>query len=312
MKQLFLNKFGLGFLLLYAAAAIVLYINFQQPLKDLLSVLIAFGIVLPLLALAVTRHMPAPAERPAFKKEWVILTSLVLFFVWYVTYGSAFINQLIPASITGSPRGMALAILIKKLFVFVLVPFIIYRSVGFSLPDLGFIVNRISLFSSRNIFIILLLGVTAILYQYYFSGGAAPVREGQFSFHQLIITLPLLFLWLCIEAGLVEEFFFRIILQSRIAVLFKSPAAGIFISALIFGLAHAPGLYLRGAESEGISEQLPFYFWSAYTVCYMSLAGLFLGIIRYRTNNIYLLIILHALVDLLPNAKEFISTWHIV
>ena len=86
---------------------------------------------------------------------------------------------------------------------------------------------------------------------------------------------------------------------------------GFSFSGLIFGLVHAPGLYLRGASSEGIQEQLPFIFWAAYTVTVMSLAGIFLGILWSRTKNIYLVMALHAMVDLLPNIGDFIQTWDI-
>ena len=91
----------------------------------------------------------------------------------------------------------------------------------------------------------------------------------------------------------------------------RSPIAGIIISGLIFGLAHAPGLYLRGAESEGVSEQMPFVFWAAYTVTAMSVAGIFLGVVWRRTKNLYLIMALHAMVDLLPNFSKFVLTWHL-
>ncbi|MGZ5219800.1 MAG: CPBP family glutamic-type intramembrane protease [Chitinophagaceae bacterium] len=82
--------------------------------------------------------------------------------------------------------------------------------------------------------------------------------------------------------------FRRSILQSRLTVLLRSPTGGVVVSTLIFGLSHSPGLYLRGAESEGISEQLPLLFCSAYTIAYMSVAGIFLGIVWQRTKNLWL------------------------
>jgi membrane protease YdiL (CAAX protease family) len=127
----------------------------------------------------------------------------------------------------------------------------------------------------------------------------------------MFIALSLCFLWNFIEVGLVEEFFFRAVLQSRIAILLKSKGAGILISGLIFGLAHAPGLYLRGAGSEGVHEQLPFLFWASYTVTVMSLAGIFLGIIWQHTRNLWLVMAIHAMVDLLPNLADFIHSWHL-
>jgi uncharacterized protein len=154
------------------------------------------------------------------------------------------------------------------------------------------------------------LGLRAVLlFQFFLSNGGKPVRSGEFSWQQLTVALPLCFFWLFVEAGLVEEFFYRAILQSRLTVLLKSSTGGIVITALIFGLSHAPGLYLRGAESEGLSEKLPFLFFSAYTITYMSVAGVFLGIIWQRTKNIWLVMGIHAMVDLLPNVGGFIRTW---
>jgi membrane protease YdiL (CAAX protease family) len=57
----------------------------------------------------------------------------------------------------------------------------------------------------------------------------------------LLIGLPLCFIWLFVEAGLVEEFFFRALIQSHLAAAFKSEVSGTVLMSLIFGLAHAPG-----------------------------------------------------------------------
>jgi CAAX protease family protein len=201
--------------------------------------------------------------------------------------------------------------LVKKVIVFVIIPFFIYKLFGFSLKDFGLKLKKKAVFNRRIVITFIILSVAILLFQYFLSGGAQPVREGQFSAGQLMKGLPLLFIWLVIEAGLVEEFFFRAVLQSRISVLLQSQVAGIIISGLIFGLGHAPGLFLRGAESEGIGEALPFHFWAAYTICAMSIAGIFLGIVWSRTKNLYLVMLLHAMVDLLPNADDFFRTWGI-
>lgn len=50
-------------------------------------------------------------------------------------------------------------------------------------------------------------------------------------------NIPLIFL-ITLTAGVVEELFFRAFLQTRIAALTKSKLLGIFISTLIFALAH--------------------------------------------------------------------------
>ena len=135
-------------------------------------------------------------------------------------------------------------------------------------------------------------------------------RNESFSAIQLISASPFIFIWLFIEAGLVEEFFFRALLQSRLALFFKSPAGGIVVSSLLFGLVHAPGLYLRGAGSEGIEAPLPFIFFVVFTITYMSMAGIFLGVLYHKTKNLWLVMAIHAMADLIPNFHEFIETWH--
>ena len=133
--------------------------------------------------------------------------------------------------------------------------------------------------SPNAIAIFFVLSLIILAFQFIAGHGAEPLRKGIFSSRQLLIAFPFCFTWNFIEAGLVEEFFFRSLLQSRLSLLLKSNTADILlISGLIFGLAHAPGLFLRGAQSEGISEQLPFIFWAAYTIAMMSMAGIFLGI----------------------------------
>jgi uncharacterized protein len=306
------NRYVIGYLLIYFISVFVLHFVFDQPFSDSLPVFFFVGVIFSFIAwLLVKNNVPDLQDRPSFKNELLVVTSLTLFFIFYVTYGTGLINKLIPKSITDVEWKNSMAGLIKKLLVFVGIPFGVYKALGFSFKNFGLCISPKKLFSRKNAFIFIILSVAILLFQYFLSTGARPVREGQFSFKQLLVGLPLLFLWLFAEVGLVEEFFFRAVLQSRIAVLLKSQTAGIIMSGLIFGLAHAPGLYLRGAESEGITEALPFGFWAAYTISAMSVAGIFLGIIWSRTKNLYLVMALHAMTDLLPNVKDFFHTWNI-
>jgi membrane protease YdiL (CAAX protease family) len=231
--------------------------------------------------------------------------------IFYITYGGNLVNKILPANWIENPPVYSIIIFLRKLLFFVLVPFAVYKFWGFSLQDWGLNKSPVKFFSQRSIIIFLLLAIAASCFQYFFSNGAKPFRNGGFNTSQLIIGLPLCFVYLLFDAGLIEEFFFRGFLQSRLSVLLKSTTGGIIVSAIIFGLVHAPGLYLRGAGSEGIEDQLPFSFFSAYTIVYMSTAGLFLGIIYRKTKNLWLVMAIHAMVDLLPNFNEFIQTWGI-
>lgn len=312
MLYILRNKYFLFFVVIYFISLSVLYFNFHQPVKDILAVFICVGIVFSFVAWWLVKDSTSIIpDRPALKNEWIVIAGLILYFFFYVTYGTGWVNQLVSSSIKNVAWKNDISVTIKKLLVFVVVPFFIYKSRGFSWRDFGLGLSGKEIFNRKNILIFIALSLVVLAFQYFLSGGARPVREGQFSFIRLLTGLPFLFIWLLIEAGLVEEFFFRAVLQSRIAVLLKSQVAGIVISGLIFGLAHAPGLYLRGAASEGVSESMPFYFWAAYTITAMSLAGIFLGIVWSRTKNLYLVMAIHAMVDLLPNAADFFHTWGI-
>jgi uncharacterized protein len=305
------NRYFIGGLLVYAIAVLYLHFYFQIAFTDIAIPFAIVGIAFSFIGWWLTKDLPEPVHRPSIKKEFWFLLLLVGWIVFYITYGGSLINKLIPASWTENPPLYSLIIFLRKLLFFVLVPFGIYKAFGFTLKDFGLKQSLLKLFSRQSIFIFSLLSIAALLFQYFFSGGAKEIRNGAFSSGQLLVGMPLCFVYLIFDAGLIEEFFFRGLLQSRLTVLLKSTTGAIVVSAIIFGLVHAPGLYLRGAASEGIEEQLPFSFFAAYTIAYMSIAGVFLGIVYSKTKNLWLVMAIHAMVDLLPNFGDFIQTWKI-
>jgi membrane protease YdiL (CAAX protease family) len=56
----------------------------------------------------------------------------------------------------------------------------------------------------------------------------------------IALAAPLALVWMCLEAGLTEEFLFRVALQTRAAAWLRSEVAGIAAMAVLFGLAHVP------------------------------------------------------------------------
>ena len=92
----------------------------------------------------------------------------------------------------------------------------------------------------------------------------------------------------------------------------RSAKGGILVSGLIFGLAHVPGLWLRGASSlEGLSPNAGIGAMLAIAIANLSVVGIFIVIIWYYTKNLWLVMIIHALVDLLPNFAEFVRLFNI-
>jgi membrane protease YdiL (CAAX protease family) len=116
------------------------------------------------------------------------------------------------------------------------------------------------------------------------------------------------FVWIAVEAGLCEEVLFRAILQSRLAPLMKSELGAACVGALVFALAHAPGLWMRAdASVAGHSRDVVQVI--AYAVAVLGPAGLFLGVMWARTRNLVLVVLLHALTDVLPFIPEFAHRW---
>ena len=107
---------------------------------------------------------------------------------------------------------------------------------------------------------------------------------------------------------MVEEFFFRCLLQSRLSAALRSELGGIVLASLIFGLMHAPGLYLRTAVTqEGLPPHPALWMAVGYSIVITSVAGFLFGVLWARTRNFALLVIVHAAADLLP---DFLPTLH--
>ena len=89
---------------------------------------------------------------------------------------------------------------------------------------------------------------------------------------------PLLLLFTCITAGVTEEIIFRSYIQTRTELIFKSPTAGIILSAFFFSLAHSS----YGTVREIVGPLV---------------IGLIFAIYYYKFKNIYVLMVFHFLFD---------------
>src|SRR4030095_4695606 len=91
--------------------------------------------------------------------------------------------------------------------------------------------------------------------------------------------LPLCFAWLFIEVGLVEEFFFRALVQSRLAAWFKSEIRGVVVMSLVLWLHHAPGFIFRGAGAvEGLGANPTALEATAYSIVVLAVSGILFGV----------------------------------
>src|SRR4051812_41695637 len=314
LRNIFTNPWALGGIVAYAASLALLWRNKTFGREDAVAELIIFGLAFPLLAwLGTLRARPLTLFVRRSANEMIALAFCLLLIALYLIWGSALADALVPAEWLASPRGKFLLILARKLIVFAIIPFALFRFLfGYRWRDFGWQWEGVRALAGNHLPVVLILSVALLLFQYFLGGGAAPIRQGELSAMQLAVGVPLCFVWLFIGTGLVEEFFFRAVLQARCAAWVKSEVSGVAVMALLFGLAHAPGFILRGA---GVKEALgpkPSVADSvAYAIVILSVGGIFFGIVWARTKNLLAVMFIHAATDLLPNLKQFVDTWKI-
>ena len=306
------NPILIGGLILYACAFAVLLRNESFDAGGAIVVLIIFGIVLPLMAWVATRRA---IELSIFvtpgKSQLIVLIGYIIVSSVYLVGGPQWIDQHLPSSWIDSAQTKFFISLGKKLIVFVAIPFAIFRfGFGYRLRDFGIQAEGLRALRHSHLPVVLVVGAAFVAFQYFLSGGGAAFRHGQFTVNQLLVGLPLCFIWLVIEAGLVEEFFFRALIQSHLAAAFKSEVSGTVLMSLIFGLAHAPGFIFRHAgEVEGLGSNPSALDAVAYSIVVLAISGVTFGVIWARTKNLLAVMLIHAAGDLLPNFAGFAKTW---
>ena len=314
LRSIFGNVWVLLGLAAFAVSLAILWRHPNFGREDAIGGLIIFGIIFPLLAWATTlRARPlALPDRRSSSELWLLFACLLVV-TFYLIWGAALSEALVPASWLASPRVKSFLVLTRKLIFFVAIPFLLYRIIfGYRWRDFGAQVAGLKALAGNHLLVVLFLSAVILLFQYFAGTGAAPIRRGEFNAAQLAIGLPLCFAWLFLEVGLVEEFFFRAVVQERLAAWFRSQVSGVALMSLLFGLAHAPGFILRGAGLHESIGTTPSAIDSiAYAIVILSISGIFFGIVWARTKNLFAVMFIHAATDLLPNFKAFVQTWGI-
>jgi membrane protease YdiL (CAAX protease family) len=306
------NRVLIGGLILYACAFAVLLRNKSFDASGTVVVLIVFGLLFPLIGwLATRRAIPLLISVEPSKYQLVVLIGYIIILSIYLIGGPQWIDQHLPSPWIDSARIKFFITLAKKLLVFVAIPFAIFRyGFGYRIRDFGIQREGLRALCRSHLPVVLVVGGAFVAFQYFFSGGGAAFRHGNFTIYQLLLGLPLCFIWLFIEAGLVEEFFFRALIQSRLAAAFRSEVSGIVLMSLVFGLAHAPGFIFRHAgEVEGLGSNPSALDAIAYSIVVLAISGVTFGVIWARTKNLFAVMLIHAAGDLLPNFGDFAQTW---
>jgi len=299
-------------LILYGCAFALLLGNKSFEPVEAIVVLVVFGGIFPVLAWASTlRAVPLSISIRPNTSALIALTGYVILLSLYLIGGPQWIDQHLPHSWSDSARTKFLIGLAKKLIVFVAIPFAIFRfGFGYRARDFGIQREGLRALRGSHLPVVLVVGAAFLCFQYFFSGGGAAFRREHFTAFQLLVGLPICFVWLFVEAGLVEEFFFRGLVQSQFAAALKSEVSGVVLMSLIFGLAHAPGFIFRHAgEVEGLGSNPSALDAIAYSIVVLAVSGITFGVIWARTKNLFAVMLIHAAGDLLPNFSGFVRTW---
>lgn len=260
-----------------------------------------FGIGLSALAWLTTRGADAPrieVRRPA-RESGAILLYLAVYALVFLGWGLGAAREAVP-----EPRAQEVVVLGLKLFVHVAAPAALLALVGGQLaPLLQAGLRGRKFWRTLLVMGAILLGLLMIV-----SPSLQQIGDLQAPPAMIAAAIAGSFIWLAVEAGLCEEFLFRAVLQSRLTALFNSAWMGVVVSSLLFGLAHAPGLYLRGGPGvDGWSTDV--FQVIAYTIANLAPVSLLFGLLYARTKSLLLVVLLHAAVDVLPNTAEFAGIW---
>lgn len=289
----------IGIFLLSLALAVVRRKTF--PLADTLMVSLIVGLGFTGLVYWIAPH---PANFPT---RQTVKPSELIFTVAYLVVTAALLIRGAPVPKTWKAHFFKknIATLGFKLVVFVLIPLIALRWIWHTgWAGLGFSAGNISgQMISAGVLILILGGFNLLT-----GGAAAPIRKRQFAFGQIAAGMLLAFLWNVVETGLVEEFYFRAFLQGRFTAFLDSPAAGICIASLLFGLAHAPGIYLRRGDQHGPLGEHPHLLDAIlYAILGLSPTGWFTGLLYWRCQSLLAPVLVHAAVDAVAHTAEFLE-----
>jgi uncharacterized protein len=296
-----------GYLLAYAGIyAITLFALHRVEHFDVsepLLVLVVVGIGFSGLAWWFTRQVnPLPFTIRWPGREMALLACYLIVVAAFIAWGF----NAIEAGIA-SERLRWVVLLAAKLAVCVLLPLILFHQLwGYSFRDF-FVISPDLRQQWRPA---LWMSLVMILFQFVFGRGLSEIRHSGVPTWALIAGIPACYIWLLIEVGLIEEFFFRALLQSRLSAWLHSEAGGIVLASLLFGLAHAPGLYYRtGKTLEAVGPHPSWLMAVGYSIVVISVPGLFMGVLWSRTRNLLLLMTVHAAGDLVPQLAPMMKTW---
>ena len=291
---------AVGYLLVWSAAVFV-RLQSGDALDAIICGVVFAGALPPVVWVFTRKARPVEiaVARPGLELS-AVLAWLTVYAVVVLGWLFTQIKQAVPP---GTPT-YETTMLAVKLLVHGVIPILVLKAVGAKAGPL--LAPRLG---ARGVLpLLIVLGAVFTILMMVISPSLKEISGIKASAATFAWAAPAAFAWLAVEAGFCEEFLFRAVLQTRLAAFLKSEAAAIVIGALLFALAHVPGLYLRpDTAGDQIAGGLPAIL--AYTVGVLSPIAILFGVIWSRTRSLGLLVLLHASVDFLPNLSEFMHVW---
>ncbi|CAN5425437.1 hypothetical protein BH10PSE14_BH10PSE14_41330 [soil metagenome] len=291
----------LGYLAVWGLASAYLAIKGADWVFPLVSLGI-FGITLSAIAFALTRRIAVPALAIADprREALAMIGYVALYAVLLVGWGLGAVK----AALTAGPVH-ELGVLGYKLVIHVVLPAALIVALGGAIrPLLRGVVGGLRWWVALLVMCAILLGLLAVV-----SPSLSQIAAFHLSLPAALAWFVASWLWISVEAGLCEEFLFRALLQSRLCAWLRSPVAAIAIAALLFALAHWPGLYLRGSPGTDGWSTDPLQV-AAFTIATLSPIAVMMGVLWERTRSLLLVALVHGAIDALPNVADMIRTWH--
>lgn len=270
-----------------------------QRIGESIAVFAIFAIAFPVVITILTLGYDRPDVRVhAQREESLLLLGWSVLLAAYFTFLKPFFERGLPGE-----HGTSYIALFIKLLMFVALPAAgLMLRYGYRLRELF-----PAKWTLRSLAPALWLGCLFLVLQYIFGQGRTQIRETHLPILYLFFYAVAGMVWLGLEAGLVEEFFFRALLQERLSRYLQSEVAGVVIASIVFGLMHSPGFYLRPAESgEGLGAHPSLLVAVAYSIVTTSAAGVLFGVLWVRTRNLAVVVLCHAAFDLLPNLHNIV------
>lgn len=290
------------YLAVWAAAVAVLAQAPGGSIGEPVTLFVVFVLVLPGVAWLLTRKtspQPVPVRRPALETGAVLAYLAVVYALVFLVWGLSAIPQAFP-----DDPARELVRSGAKLLAHVVLPAALLAALGAKVAPLF----RIGAGQKGFWLTLVVIGALLLALQVVASPSLKEISALPPTPELLAWAIPGTFVWLLLATGLCEEFLFRAVLQSRLTAFLRSDAGAVAIGALLFGLAHAPGLYLRAGAGEFGNYDNPLHV-AAYTIAVLSPTGVFFGYLWSRTKSLGLVVLLHVCIDFLPNLADFVDIW---